>query len=172
MEHRDVLIEEESREAMNTSAATLEISILLSDELLQRLERVPGPEGEAPGCATCDRPPTVRYRFRRDLLHRLADLAFAFPAAAEKLLWKSVRIPVDLNRDREWLPLVTHRMLPRPAEQLREEHEGEQLIANVASALVNLGAKSTEAKRIAKESYQSGDTFDALLKKSLGSGRG
>lgn len=157
---------------MSSSAAIIEISVILSDELLQRLERIPGQEGTGKGCSECDRPPTLRYRFRRDFIQRISDLVFDFPAPAEDLLWKSIKIPVDINADRPWLPLVTHRMLPRLPEELQAKQGADQLIAEVASALANMGEKATEAKRIAKERYEPGDTFDTLLKKSLGRGRG
>ncbi len=134
------------------------VPVVVSAELAGRLEAVPD---AGPG-------PPYRYRFRRDLVERLSEVVLLLPAHIEEIMGASVRVKVDLEADRAWLPLLTNRMLPRPAEDLRKEREAEQLVADVASALANMGMKASEAKRIAKENYAPGDGFDELLKKSLG----
>ena len=139
------------------------ISVILSDELLQRLESVPDQQGQA-----------LRYRFSREMLARLSDVILLFPAPAHEIKWKQVSIPVDFNQDLPWLPLLTHRLLPRPKEEEGgvSAAEKEQLISSVASALHNLGGTKAESMQAAKDHYRAGDDFESLFKKSLGRGRG
>ncbi len=75
---------------MTNGGATLEISVTVTNELLARLERIPGPEGTGQGCEACARPPTLRYRFRRELLERLADVVLDFPAPASRTSYRGI----------------------------------------------------------------------------------
>lgn len=134
------------------------ISVILSDELLNRLEAVPDQEG-----------PDLRYRFSRDLLARLSEVILLFPAPAAEIRWKQVSIPVDFTQDLPWLPLLTHRLLPRPKEEDGgvSAAEKEQLISSVASALHNLGGTKAESMQAAKDQYRAGDDFESLFKRAL-----
>lgn len=139
------------------------ISVILSDELIQRLEPLPDQEG-----------PDFRYRFSREMMARISDVIFLFPAPVAEIRWKQVSMPVDFTQDLPSLPLITHRLLPRKKEEEGgvSAAEKEQLISDVASALHNLGATKTEAKQAAKDHYRSGDDLESLFKKSLSRGRG
>lgn len=162
---------------MSGSVAPIELRIVVSDELVARLEPVlsqveacPEEARDAPS----RRGSPYRYRFRRALLSTLADVVLVVPARIEDLLWTQVTVPVDLNEDTPWLPLLTHRMLPRPAvardEQGRFLHtsaEADDLVEKVAQAIRGLGGRLQEARDVTRARYTAGDGFDTLFRKAV-----
>jgi len=132
---------------------TTPILVLLTDELLARME----PIGTGP---------PYRYRFKRELLQRIADTVLTFDRPADLLLWRSIQVEVDVVADRPWLPLLTHRMLPGPSGTPSQtvDHAREEMIERVASALRNYGTRAKEAARIAEEVYQADQDFDDLIR--------
>jgi len=144
--------------------ARIELRIVVSDELIARLELdVEGGAG-----------PPYRYRFKRALIGVLSDVALVVPAAIEDLRWRTVTIPVDINEDKPWLPLLTHRMLPRPAvtrdeqgRSLQTSGTAEDLIEKVAQAIQGLGGRLQHARDVARARYTQGDDFDTLFRKAV-----
>lgn len=138
------------------------IQIILSQEVLERLEPVPDQQ---------DGPPW-RYQIARSLLDRAGSLVFNLPAPLADLCNRRITITVDLAQDRHWLPLVTHRLMRDDDEQAVTVGSGEgasveQMRRNVASALRNLGETEKKAEQIAAEAYHPGDTFKEFMNRAL-----
>jgi len=147
--------------------AEIRVSIILTEEIRRRLEEVPGQQG-----------PAFRYRLARDMLARAGGMTFLFPAPIGELRDTQISIPVDLNRDADWLPLLTHRLLAserRSAEPQADGEEPEQeriaegreLIALVASTYMNQGGTGAESLKAATDAWQPGDNFDALYRRGI-----
>ena len=146
--------------------AEIRVSIILTEEIRRRLEAVPGQQG-----------PALRYRLARDMLARAGDMLFLFPAPIRELRDTQISIPVDLNRDADWLPLLTHRLLAserRAAEPDGKSEnvegriaEGQEVIDLVTSAYLNLGGTKAESIKAAKEAYRTGDDFESLFRRGI-----
>jgi len=147
--------------------AEIRVSIILTEEIRRRLEAVPGQQG-----------PALRYRLARDMLARAGDTLFLFPAPIRELLDQQISIPVDLNRDADWLPLLTHRLLASErraaesdgkAEEPEQERiaEGREVIELVASTYRNLGGTKDESLKAATDAYRPGDDFESLFRRGI-----
>lgn len=147
--------------------AEIRVSIILTEEIRRRLEAVPGQQG-----------PAFRYRLCRDMLARAGDMIFLFPAQIGELRDQQISLPVDLNRDADWLPLLTHRLLAserrsvdpqNESEEPEKERiaEGRELIALVASTYMNQGGTKAESLKAATDAWQPGDDFDKLYKRGI-----
>jgi len=147
--------------------AEIRVSIILTEEIRRRLEEVPGQQG-----------PALRYRFARDMLARAGGMIFLFPAPIRELRDQQISIPIDLNRDADWLPLLTHRLLAseRLAAEPKNEGEepeaeriaeGQEVIELVQSAYLNLGGTKAESIKAAKEAYRPGDDFESLFRRGI-----
>jgi hypothetical protein len=135
------------------------VTIILTDEILARLEPAPNQEG-----------PALRYRFARGLLDRAADVVLLLPAPIGELRNMRVSVTVNLAQDRPWLPLLTYRLsneAPKPDKTDPDAEARELLIEDVASAMHNLGAPLLQTRKVARENYQSGDDMDSLFKRAI-----
>jgi hypothetical protein len=112
------------------------------------------------------------------MLARAGDMLFLLPAPIRELLDTQISIPIDLNRDADWLPLLTHRLLAserrtaEPEKQADEQvetriAEGQELIDMVASTYRNLGGTKDESCKAATDAYRPGDNFDTLFRRGI-----
>ncbi len=137
------------------SPTIVPIPLILTDEVLRRLEAVPGQQG-----------PALRVRLSRTLLARAAEVVLLLPAPLEELHNARVTVSIDLAQDRDWLPLLTY-LIPSAESTRPGVALNEAVIQGAISALVNMRESKTEAERRVRAAYQPGDDLQKLISRAL-----